>query len=231
MLDIIIPIYNPGKYLSGCLQSCFAQTYSEDYKVTLIDDGSTEDLHPYIAPFSSKVDLIRLPYNHGPAYARNVGIKATKGEFILFQDADDYMSENRLALTMDAFKKQPEYVMVCGNFRWIIDGKLTPPCFTSPPEIYYATLLIHFPINTCTVGLRRSILESTGLFDENYPVAEDYDLWMRILKQYPDQIGYIPDEISFYNWCCTEFSLTKKYRRTAEYQQILAKISRKYNAL
>lgn len=231
MLDVIIPVYNPGTYLEGCLKSCFAQDYLGPYTVTLIDDGSTEDIMPTLEPYHNRVNLIRLSENKGAAHARNVGIQATKGELILFQDADDYMTENRLSLTKEAFDKQPELVMVCGNFRWIIDGKVTPPCFSVPPEIFYATLLIHFPINTCTVGLKRSILETTGLFDENYPVAEDYDLWMRIAKLYPEQIGYIREEMSYYNWCCTESSITKKYRRTQEYQQILAEISRKYNAL
>lgn len=231
MLDLIIPAYNPGPYLKECLESCFQQTYQGDYTVTLIDDGSTEDLSPWIAPYESKVQRITLSENHGPAHARNVGIAATKGEILLFQDADDRMSEQRLELTIRAFQQKPDLMMVCGNFRWVIDGKLSPPCFTLPPEIYYATLLIHFPINTCTVGIKRTALEVTGVFDESYPVAEDYDLWMRVTKEFPNQIGYIEEELSYYNWCVTESSLTKKYRHTAQYQQILAKISEKYGAL
>ena len=231
MLDIIIPAYNPGRYLEECLSSCFSQTYEEEYLVTVVDDGSSEDIEELAGPYLDRIQLIKLSENKGPAAARNAGIRATKADLILFQDADDYMSENRLELTSKMFCQNPELVMVCGNFRWQIEGKVTPLCFTTPPEIYYATLLIHFPINTSTVGVTRSVLKATGLFDESYPVAEDYDLWMRITKQYPEQIGYIAEQLSLYNWCSTESSLTKKYRRTPAYQQILAQISKKYGAI
>lgn len=231
MLDIIIPVYNPGVLLEGCLKSCFTQTYRGEYRVTLVDDGSTETIEPFIAPYIGRIQLIRLKNNRGAAHARNVGIGATSGDLILFQDADDRMTPERLQLTVNAFEKNRDLVMVCGNFCWVIEGKATPLCFKMPPELFYATLLVHFPINICTVGLKRSILETTGIFEENYPVAEDYDLWMRILKAYPEQIGYIPEQLSFYHWCATESSLTKKYRHTQIYQKILGEISRKYGAL
>lgn len=231
VLDIIIPAFNPGNFLIGCIESSLEQTYSGNYTITVIDDGSTEDIESLLTPFLNRIRLIQLPKNRGPAFARNMGIQATHGEFIFFQDADDFMSKDRLELTMKAFEKNPSHVMVCGNFQWIIDGKITPPCFTTPPEIYYGTLLVHFPINASTVALRRSILEITGIFDENYPVAEDYDLWMRIAKKFPDQIGFVEEVISFYNWCATSSSLTKRYRHTEEYHKILSDISQKYGAL
>lgn len=239
-IEIVIPVYNPGTFLEASLDSCLSQDYKGSYQITLIDDASTQDLSSIIDRFKKDPRLKQkgvalqhyaLKQNRGVAFARNVALRKTNADVLLFQDADDVMLEKRLSHTVRAFENDPKIQMVCGNFRWSYQGKITDVCFATPPEIFYATMLIHCPVHTSTAAIRRSVLAVTGLFNENYPVLEDYDLWIRIAKHFPEGIHYIHEELAIYNWCATEASLSKKYRKTKEAEAILHEISQKYGTL
>jgi glycosyltransferase involved in cell wall biosynthesis len=234
-IDVIIPVYNPGEFLEESLRSCLFQSYKGNYRLILIDDGSTEEILPIVEKIKKssnkkniEIIFIALQKNHGVAYARNVGIRGSNSELIFFHDADDFMKVHRIERSIEEFQNNHGAVMVCSNFRWIIEGKEATTCFSSPPEIYYETMLIHFPINASTVAIKRSILEVTGVFNEGYLVGEDYDLWIRIAKYFPNQIAYIHEELAYYNWCATDSSLTKKYRKSEVGEKIFAEISKKY---
>lgn len=233
-IDIIIPAYNPGLFFEGCLNSCLHQTYQGPYKIIIVDDASTEDLPLTISKCknqSSKVEIkyIRLEENKGVAYARNLAIKNSFGRFIVFQDADDFMCPDRIETSVQAFFQDTALVMVCGNWRWIINGVLEEhPRFAEDHLIEYVTLLFDFPISSPTVAIKREILETTGLFDEKYVVAEDYDLWARILKNFPHGVKYIHKEMTHHNRHATDYSLTKKYMWTEHYYRIIEELKKKY---
>ena len=91
--SIIIPAYNAEAYLSRCLDSIFAQEF-EDYEVIVIDDGSTDGT-PAVLNRYSQVKVISQD-NHGMATARNRGLEAAQGEYILFIDSDDRLCTNAL---------------------------------------------------------------------------------------------------------------------------------------
>ena len=94
-LSIIIPVYNKTEYLEGCLKSVLGQTV-DDLEAICIDDGSTDGSAEIVERFAEKdkrIWLIRQP-NLGAGAARNVGVKAAKGEYIAFLDADDYYPFN-----------------------------------------------------------------------------------------------------------------------------------------
>jgi len=94
--SIVIPVYNAEKYLYRCLESILQQTFS-DYEIIIVDDGST-DASKEIC--SSYVNDYRVFYyfqkNSGVSSARNKALREAKGEYILFVDADDYISANLL---------------------------------------------------------------------------------------------------------------------------------------
>ena len=90
-LCVIIPIYNMSEYISGCLNSVFAQTL-KDIEIICVDDGPTDGSAKIISEFAKKDGRIRFikQNNQGAGAARNAGIKAAKGEYIAFLDTDDY---------------------------------------------------------------------------------------------------------------------------------------------
>ena len=98
-ISIIIPVYNVADYLRKCVESALNQQF-DDYEVILVDDGSTDGLCPDLCDElqSANPDRIRVIHqeNKGLGGARNTGIDASRGEYLLFVDSDDYISEKTL---------------------------------------------------------------------------------------------------------------------------------------
>ena len=87
----IMPVYNAGDKLRKSIESILSQTYS-NWELIIIDDGSIDNSLDICNEYSKKDSRIKVIHqdNHGPGYARNVGIKYAKGDYITFLDADDY---------------------------------------------------------------------------------------------------------------------------------------------
>ena len=107
MFSIIIPVYKVEKYLSKCLESVTAQTYT-DFEVILIDDGSPDSC-PSLCDSFAKIDSrckVIHQLNKGLSGARNTGLKAAKGRYIYFLDSDDTIAVNLLEELLHVIKTQ-----------------------------------------------------------------------------------------------------------------------------
>lgn len=107
MISIILPCYNPIKeYFNVCIDSIKKQTYT-NYELVLINDGSEESYSEYIKEIAESDHRIRLieQKNAGVSESRNRGVKAAKGEYVLFVDADDILLENYLDEAADLIDK------------------------------------------------------------------------------------------------------------------------------
>lgn len=104
-ISVIVPIYNIAPYLPQCLSSLLAQTY-RDFELLLIDDGSTDGSGKLCDTYSSDshVRVIHKP-NGGLSSARNAGLDAALGEYILFVDGDDYLAPDALQSLMSVAEK------------------------------------------------------------------------------------------------------------------------------
>ena len=93
-ISIIVPVYNVDKYLSQCLDSILAQTYS-DFEVLLVDDGSTDGSGTICDNFALKDSRLKVFHkaNGGVSSARNLGLDNARGEWVVFVDSDDWLSE------------------------------------------------------------------------------------------------------------------------------------------
>ena len=100
--SIIVPVYNAEKYLPKCIESIVEQSY-RNYEVILIDDGSTDRSGQLCDDFKSGFDNVTVYHqrNKGQSAARNIGISAAKGEFLLFIDADDLIERDTLQILDD----------------------------------------------------------------------------------------------------------------------------------
>ena len=106
LVSVIVPVFNTEKYLRKCIESILTQT-CPDIELILIDDGSVDDCPKICDEYALQDDratVIHKP-NGGPSAARNDGIKAASGEFILFVDSDDYIEPNAVE---KLFKKAKE---------------------------------------------------------------------------------------------------------------------------
>ena len=102
IFSVVIPVYNVKDYLPKCIDSVLAQDF-EDYEVILIDDGSTDGesgaiCDRYAAAHPERIRAIHKP-NGGVGEARNVGIEAAQGEYLIFIDSDDYIAPQHVPRT------------------------------------------------------------------------------------------------------------------------------------
>jgi|7_EtaG_2_1085326.scaffolds.fasta_scaffold00090_18 glycosyltransferase involved in cell wall biosynthesis len=207
LVDIIIPAFNPGKLLATAIHSCIGQKY-KNYTITVIDDASDEDIWDATRGIEN-LQYIRNEKNLGPGGARNVGIMATKGDLVSLLDADDIMHPNKLSLSVEAFEKNSELGMTCGNYRTLVNRrKLLRPFYRGPIDIKHDTLMKQNYVASGSTTIKRSVLEDVGLFNENYWISEDYDMWLRISEKYP--IEYIHEVLYYYSVIPSGNSLTQR---------------------
>lgn len=112
-ISVIIPVYNVEEYLDKCIQSILLQNFSE-YEVILVDDGSTDGSAEICDKYSRKYTQIKVIHqdNKGLGGARNTGIEAACGEYLLFVDSDDSVKENMFSfLCNTAFENDSDMVL------------------------------------------------------------------------------------------------------------------------
>lgn len=118
-ISIIVPVYNSANFIRKCVDSLLQQTL-KDIEVILIDDFSTDNskeiIQSYVKNYGPKVRAIYLPENKKQGYARNIGIKEARGEYIAFLDSDDYLDLEMCELTYNKAIEN-DYDIVC--FDWI----------------------------------------------------------------------------------------------------------------
>lgn len=117
LIDVIICAYNGHKYIETALNSIIKQTIIDKIRVTIVNDGSTEDYSKIISSYDININIINLNKNHGLGYARNTGIKKTNNPFFTFLDCDDvFCDEHALELLLNGIKNT-DYSAVQGKVK------------------------------------------------------------------------------------------------------------------
>ncbi len=208
-VDIIIPAYNPGSYLIEALDSCMNQSYN-DFTVTVVDDCSTQDVRSMLRRYPI-VQYLKTSKNVGPAGARNLGIQNTDGELISFLDSDDIMHQDKLWHSVEAFKRNPKAGLVCGNYCFILNGKICRPFYKKNPPVNWHSLMRINYVASGSTTVKRDILDKIAGppgFDERYWIGEDADFWLRISEKYP--IEFIHKVLYYYRKQTNGNSLTDR---------------------
>lgn len=119
-ISIIVPVYNCEKYLPECIESIINQTYTE-LEIIFINDGSTDKSGWILSEYSRRDLRIKIisSVNKGVSVARNIGISASKGEYIAFVDADDVISRYYIENLYTAIDEYNADVVICGITREI----------------------------------------------------------------------------------------------------------------
>ena len=185
-VSVVIPTYNGGEHLLDAVNSVLQQTYAP-LEIIVVDDGSKEDILRILSPVSQRIMYIRQD-NAGPAAARNTGVRAARGEFIAFLDDDDLWHPTKLEAQMHGMSQDPDCGLVY-SYPILIDEKGSL-IFNQPPKtfpsgyVYYDFLKQNQIVTVSATLLRASVFQKVGFFDTNLYVCEDYDLWLRIAKDY-----------------------------------------------
>ncbi|CAN5429148.1 hypothetical protein BH10ACI4_BH10ACI4_22280 [soil metagenome] len=224
-VDIIIPAYNAAHYLPFAIESVIAQTF-EDWRMVLVDDGSTDDTPSVVAPYRERLGArllyIRQP-NGGLPAARNAAIRNSSAEFLALLDADDVWLPNRLADSMKSFEGRPELGLSYGYISRIGPDGAVIDTFAKPQRngegriatsIY--TRAVYLPCPTIT--FRRKAVDEVGLFDETMRATEDRDLWLRIAQKY--EVALVPHLLAYYRTSPTSMTTDPERMLKAQIQFI-----------
>jgi glycosyltransferase involved in cell wall biosynthesis len=141
-VSIIIPVYNTEQYLPRCIDSILGQSFT-DFELLLIDDGSTDGSAKICDAYAEKDSRIRVLHkeNGGVSSARNLGLNEAKGEWVVFVDSDDWISDNCIKLLTEPLRNK-EFDIVVGDYRII--GEFPYNLELSLPEgAYHETGITH----------------------------------------------------------------------------------------
>jgi glycosyltransferase involved in cell wall biosynthesis len=118
-ISIIVPVYNVERYLRKCLDSCVNQTL-DDIEIIVVNDASPDRcdriMREYAASHPEKIRCICLDRNVGLGQARNIGIEAARGKFLMFVDSDDFIDVSMCQKMYDAAAAQKAEIAYCDFF-------------------------------------------------------------------------------------------------------------------
>jgi glycosyltransferase involved in cell wall biosynthesis len=226
-VDIIIPAYNAARFLPFAIESVIRQTFS-DWRILLVDDGSTDDtaavVAPYLEDLGTKILYIRQA-NAGLPAARNAALRNASGELVALLDADDVWLPERLAETVRVFEGRPEVGLSHGFVARIdAEGRVIDVFDKRQKhsEGRVATYVYRRKINLpCpTITFRARCVEEIGMFDESMRATEDRDMWLRIAQRY--EVALIPKVIAHYRVSSNSMS-TDPDRMLNAQKQFIAK--------
>lgn len=184
-ISVIIPTWNRAGHITTALQSVFAQTRLPA-EVIVVDDGSEDDTRTRVLREFPEVRYI-YQQNRGVSSARNTGIRAASGDWIALLDSDDRWQADKLALQCRHIEEQPSYRIAHCDETWIRNGVRVNPMKKHAKRggHIFRHCLPLCAISPSAVLIHRSVFDAVGLFDEQLPACEDYDLWLRICARYP----------------------------------------------
>lgn len=180
LVSVIIPTYNRIEKLKRALESVLKQTYSK-LEIIIVDNESKDGTIKFLEEFSKKNKKIKYLTNNkkGANYSRNLGIKNAKGEYIAFLDDDDTWNSTKIEKQVKILETNSD-IGICYTGKKIIYESLNKEYFScsNSNNIY----IENYIGTTSSVIIKKEILEKSGLFDVELPALQDYDLWIRILK-------------------------------------------------
>lgn len=224
-VSVIIPVYNSEKYLDRCLNSLVKQSYS-DIEVIIIDNGSEDNSVNIIKEYSKNDKRIKLYTcnTSGASSARNLSLNMASGEYALFVDSDDYVSEYYVE-KMTSCVKSKKVMVLCNNqeiWKCRIDER---QLFENVDYEILSKEEVIKEIASGRAGLVCSKLvdlsivkENNIQFDTNVKLSEDLLFFLEIAK-YTEDFIHINESLYFYDRR-NENSITRRYLENAWENQI-----------
>ena len=192
-ISVVIPTFNRISLVARAIDSVLKQSLNP-YEIIVVDDGSDDGTSEMIQNKYKSIKLIQQQ-NNGVSAARNNGIKHAKGDWIGLLDSDDEWTEKKLENQADRLIKTPEYDFCHTNEIWIRNGVRVNQ---RKKHEKYGGYIFDKCLDICRISpssvlFRKNILDHVGWFDDQLPVCEDYDLWLRITAEY--RILFIDDPL------------------------------------
>jgi len=179
-ISIVIPTYNRQDRLKEAIDSVLAQTYPH-FELIVVDDGSEDNTSELVANYNADIVYIGQE-NKGPAAARNRGIQAARYNIVAFLDSDDRFAADKLQVQIAAMQGKQSYLLSHTQETWYRHGRILNQKDRHKKNSgnIFRQSLQFCAVGMSTVMMHKEIFERYGLFDEEFPCCEDYDLWLRV---------------------------------------------------
>lgn len=189
LVSVVVPCYNSFEFVEDTLESIAQQTH-ENIDVVLVDDGGTDRTIEILTAFSRRDKRFRVVQhraNSGLSAARNTGARAAFGKYICFIDSDDLMMRESVQVRVEAIKNAADPRNIgsyCGSLTIPESASAPPPMRANPQlrRVDYISSLGRCPFNANQPMFIKADFQRMGGFSEYLRQAEDYELWMRILR-------------------------------------------------
>ena len=189
-VSVVIPTYNRVPYLGRAITSVLKQSYPVN-EIIVIDNGSTDQTLSFIKKNFTRIRVI-TEKKRGVSFARNLGIKNCKYNWIAFLDSDDEWITDKIEKQFVLLKESNfKYQFIHTNEIWIKNGMLKnqKKKHLKKGGYIFEDCLDICKISPSSVLIKKELFDRYGLFDNKFKVCEDYELWLRIASKI--KIGYL----------------------------------------
>lgn len=231
LVSVVITTYKRDiKYVQEAIDSVVLQTYKPIEIILVDDNGMNSSFEEDLRTLCNNKEVIYLQNenNCGAQISRNNGIKASKGQFIGFLDDDDIWAPTKIEKQMSLFTDDSVGMVFCDGFSFYNDdlnntGEFREASIYDRPISHRMELFNDWIGSTSQALIRRSVFEKVGMFDPKMPARQDYEMWLRITKEY--KIVGVNEKLLYYrvhagdristNWekCLNSYTLVyQKYK-------------------
>ncbi len=206
-VSIVVPVYNVERWLARCLDSCLSQTFG-DVEVICVNDGSTDGSLRILEQYQKLDSRIRIvnKENGGLSSARNAGVAAAEGEYVLFVDSDDYISSNAVERLYDNATRNNSDLVIFDYVIWNSDMNVAVfPVSSKIGKRYENTVFNaetfeldnyrYMAVMTWCKFYRREFIKDIRFWEDM--VYEDVPYWAEVFTK-AKRITYLPEAYYFY---------------------------------
>ena len=182
-VSVVIPTHNRSQLLEQSLRSVLWQR-TVNFEVIVVDDGSTDDTAAVLRSFGDRLRVVRHERALGVSAARNRGIEEARGEWVAFLDDDDLWAPDKLALQLEALRRDHKGWAYAGAVEITVDNRILAGQPPVPPERIVDELATRnmMPAGASNVMVRKAWLSTSG-FDGSLHHSADWDLWIRLARR------------------------------------------------
>jgi glycosyltransferase involved in cell wall biosynthesis len=199
-VSVVIPVYNNQPYVAAAVRSVLAQTHPPS-EVIVVDDGSTDGTAEALEPYRNSVKYV-YQENRGEPAARNRGIREAASEYIAFLDGDDLWLPNKLELQAEYLGGHSDCALVYTDMstfdeHGIIDVSVKNRFrMILPSGRIFPALFMRALFGSGSVVFRKECVDKVGYFDEDLLVGSDYEMWLRISRNF--ELGVVDKPLLMY---------------------------------
>lgn len=222
VISVLMTVFNAETYLASSIESIQRQTF-QDWEFIIVDDASTDHSLAIAESYAQKdlrIKIICNAVNKGQTCCLNQGLALARGAWIARQDADDLSRPERFEKQWQRIRQEPSLALlgtsgVLINHSGKVIGLLDVPL---TQELITWSVAIKNPFLHTSVMFRTEVVRSLGGYDEHYQIAQDYDLWTRMIRQHC--IANLPERLVGYRHLESSLSKSGKNKAFQEADEI-----------